>query len=681
MVGFDPQPEVPPAPPPYPDGERGARYAMTPSEFDARVDAWRERALSGRLDAEIRQSRAFRDATFARELWRTAAFVLATFPITTGALLALNPALPPVDPDTNPDPVARMLARVGQCDRWGGAAFAERGDASYAADVEHVRTIVADALHLLLHALRLLLAALALLLAWNTYRGGAVQGAVQTAAERFRGGSRRAKPRRIVGNPAAPEGVNTAESESETETETEVGGLETPGKGTGLSVPPKTPPSVSFHQRTKPAGAGADSPFRGFGPAPPPPAPPPPPPPPPKVNGRGSLAPLVRANAEGDTNGRVGAPPPPPPPPPPPRGRVGAGGAPDGSTVGPPCGSAVGPLAADPTLHRSRGMAHLRRTVSHRRNARLRAVNAAANEAPTPGAASRMRSQLDSGDVLTELRARSSFLAAAEREAETHADAIANLRRELEALDGTATPDAISNLRDRAEKTLETLTDEPRVLKRLDFPQSRLECLRAAAANGDALAARTRDADALFRDEGSNAPSRARAVLDACVSTADAVEAARRVDESRFLAAGIAFDWTRIRRAREAAVGMTGRYLAEALERSRAARAGTRTKKSNEAIEHDDEDDDKENAASYANDASRGRAPRKKVRWGRDAAPPGAKELGELRAACDLAYKAYARCGGASVEVDALAEAAVAEIEAYGDDVWRAAEEYRRIHD
>ena len=246
MVGFDPQPEVPPAPPPYPDGERGARYAMTPSEFDARVDAWRERALSGRLDAEIRQSRAFRDATFARELWRTAAFVLATFPITTGALLALNPALPPVDPDTNPDPVARMLARVGQCDRWGdaprSAAFAERGDASYAADVERVRTIVADALHLLLHALRLLLAALALLLAWNTYKGGAVQGAFQTAAERFRGGSRRAKPRRIVENPAAPEGVNTAESESETETETEVGGLETPGKGTGLSVPPKTPP-------------------------------------------------------------------------------------------------------------------------------------------------------------------------------------------------------------------------------------------------------------------------------------------------------------------------------------------------------------------------------------------------------------------------------------------------------
>ena len=302
-------------------------------------------------------------------------------------------------------------------------------------------------------------------------------------------------------------------------------------------------------------------------------------------------------------------------------------------------------------------------------------MNAAANEAPTPGAASRMRAQIDPGDVLTELRGRSSFLAAAEREAETHADAIANLRRELEALDGTATPDAISNLRDRAEKTLETLTDEPRVLKRLDFPQSRLECLRAAAANGDALAARRRDADALFRDEGSNAPSRARAVLDACVSTADAVEAARRMDESRFLAAGIAFDWTRIRRAREAAVGMTGRYLAEALERSRAVRAGTRTKRSKGDRARRARMTIRRTRRPNPNLASRGGAPRKKVRWGRAAAPPGAKELGELRAACDLAYKAYARCGGASVEVDALAEAAVAEIEAYGDDVWHAADE------
>ena len=390
-----------------------------------------------------------------------------------------------------------------------------------------------------------------------------------------------------------------------------MGGLETPGKGTGLSVPPKTPPSVSFHQRTKPAGAGADSPFRGSTR------------PRPRRPAAAAAAAAAAAKSERPRKPRAARPrergreirtgvwAPRPRPRPRPRGVESARGAPDGSKVGPHGGSAVGPLAADPTLHRSRGMAHLRRTVSHRRNARLRAVNAAANEAPTPGAVSRMRSQLDSGDVLTELRARSSFLAAAEREAETHADAIANLRRELEALDGTAKPDAISSLRDRAEKTLETLTDEPRVLKRLDFPQSRLECLRAAAANGDALAARTRDADALSETRVPTPRPRARGAGRVRVDGGrrGSRAAGGRVDSSP---RSIAFDWTRIRRAREAAVGMTGRYLAEALERSRAARAGTRTKKSNEAIAHDDEDDDKENAASYANGASRGRAPRKK---------------------------------------------------------------------
>ena len=117
---------------------------------------------------------------------------------------------------------------------------------------------------------------------------------------------------------------------------------------------------------------------------------------------------------------------------------------------------------------------------------------------------------------------------------------------------------------------------------------------------------------------------------------------------------------------------MTGRYLAEALERSR-ARGGDADERPKE--KEASEDDDKENAAPNPNLASRGGRPRKKVRWGRGGGAGARKELGELRAACDLAYKAYARCGGASVQVDALAEAAVAEIEAYGDDIWHAADE------
>ena len=44
-------------------------------------------------------------------------------------------------------------------------------------------------------------------------------------------------------------------------------------------------------------------------------------------------------------------------------------------------------------------------------------------------------------------------------------------------------PCAAAALRARAEATLEPITDEPRVLSRLEFPMHRLECLRAAATN------------------------------------------------------------------------------------------------------------------------------------------------------------------------------------------------------
>jgi hypothetical protein len=54
----------------------------------------------------------------------------------------------------------------------------------------------------------------------------------------------------------------------------------------------------------------------------------------------------------------------------------------------------------------------------------------------------------------------------------------ATLRRKLEALDRTAGSDAVAALRAEAEATLEPITDEPRVLSRLEFPIHRLECLR-----------------------------------------------------------------------------------------------------------------------------------------------------------------------------------------------------------
>ena len=45
-------------------------------------------------------------------------------------------------------------------------------------------------------------------------------------------------------------------------------------------------------------------------------------------------------------------------------------------------------------------MGKLRRAVSSRANARLREVNAAANEAPTPEVARRVKTRLDPSDVL-----------------------------------------------------------------------------------------------------------------------------------------------------------------------------------------------------------------------------------------------------------------------------------------
>jgi len=51
-----------------------------------------------------------------------------------------------------------------------------------------------------------------------------------------------------------------------------------------------------------------------------------------------------------------------------------------------------------------------------------------------------------------------------------------------------------------APATLEPITDEPRVLSRLDFPLHRLECLRAAATNRGRVVALRADADALLAD-------------------------------------------------------------------------------------------------------------------------------------------------------------------------------------
>jgi hypothetical protein len=402
-------------------------------------------------------------------------------------------------------------------------------------------------------------------------------------------------------------------------------------------------------------------------------------------------------------------------------------------------------------------MGKLRRAVSSRANARLREVNAAANEAPTPEVARRVKTKLDPSDVLAELQAKSPFLAEANREAESHAFAIASLREALEKMDGTASAETIEALRDRAEQTLAALTDEPRVLRLLEFPEARLESLRVAAANAKRLSECRKRAENLARAFSSRASTasslfaehaQALAVLDACVSTADAVAASRGADERRFRDAGIAFDWRLIEATREAAVGMCGARLRSALARCAAARE--RLEETEGILRKDEEKENDaevlpglgassrafgvsaipsrpkslerrstkkdilpegedrlffESSALRARDAngaetvppfspfSAGHHVFVRASETRTPTHPGvsrfaarldsrrkaavsdaAIDLWVLKSACDLAYRAYAGCGGVDASLDAAASLAEFEIVAFGEEAWREAE-------
>ena len=682
---FDPAPEAVPAPAPYPDGA----YAMTPSQFDARVESWTARQAD--FDASLRRDRAFAHLTRQREIRAAgAAAFVALLPLTSvfGALTAL-PDAPQADPAT------RALGLHGACDRWAGAPvtsgnlewdqepFRVGGVDVKAAEVERLAPRVAATLLVVAAAIAL----------------GIVYGVCARAAT-----MRRAATSRNACRVSSGEEKETASTATTAALEMRV-----------------SPPRVS----------------------------PPPPPPPPALRPPGSLGPLSRT-------------PVPPPPPPPRTPRAGGGGSPPASA-----------------LRRSLAMGKLRRAVSSRANARLREVNAAANEAPTLEVARRVKTQLDPSDVLAELQAKSPFLAEANREARAHARAIASLREALERLDGTASAETIEALRDRAEQTLAALTDEPRVLRLLEFPEARLESLRVAAANAKRLRECRAAAERLARaysfsfSSSSTASSlfaehaQALAVLDACVAAADAVAASRGADERRFRDAGIAFDWRAIEATREAAVGMCGARLRSALARCAAARerlSTSRVEKVERAEGPDvfvipsvpegrilQKDEGKENDAEVAGLGAnenvrsrafgvsampsrpffaRGRGTKKDVldvsgeerlffvdalrardANGAEAVPPlpltrghrvfvreetppptegarrfaarldsrrdvsdAATDLWVLRSACDLAYRAYAGCGGVDAATDAAAAEAEVEIAAFGEEAWREAE-------
>ena len=706
-AAFDPAPEAVPAPAPYPDGT----YAMTPSQFDAQVESWT--AKQADFDASLRQDRAFVQLTRQREIRAAgAAAFVALLPLTSvfSALTAL-----PVAPHA--DPAARALALHGACDRWAGApvtggdlAWEEetfRGVDVKAAEVERLALRVAT-------TLLVVAAAVALGIAYGVCARAA---SVMRRAATFRDANARVSSGKK--NETAPREISTD-------------ALETPAR---VSPPP------------------------------------PPPPPPPAPRRPGSLGPLSRPpdlRIFADDTKTKPHPPPPPPPPRTPRG-----------------GSLTTETSSSPAsaLRRSLAMGKLRRAVSSRANARLREVNAAANEAPTPEVARRVKTRLDPSDVLAELRAKSPFLAEASREARAHARAIASLREALERLDGTASPGSIEALRDRAEVVLAEITDEPRVLRLLEFPEARLESLRVAAANAAALRRRRARAETLARDAEAAMEARANGcdvrtsggaergaslfldhaaaldALDACVSAADAVDASRDADERRFRDAGIAFDWRATGATREAAVAMCGARLRSALARCAAARerearrVSTESKENDVFVFDDFRGENRDTRAGFQTpqnntrfvcssgipfrvvsaldargddvfrsredvtrrvlpesgalvDALRARdvngaevgsplpiarkpnrtasAENKPPRTASTRCPSrvdarrpvsdAALNLWVLRSACDLAYRAYAACGGVDAATDAAAAEAEAEIAAFDEEAWREAE-------
>jgi hypothetical protein len=201
----------------------------------------------------------------------------------------------------------------------------------------------------------------------------------------------------------------------------------------------------------------------------------------------------------------------------------------------------------------------------------------------------------------------------------------------------------------------------------------------------------------------------AEEALDRCTTLVTELQAARISDEKRFKAAGITFDYEELRHAREAAVAMTGRCLERALRCSQATRRQQAFVDTVDAATAAAEAVAREGAAApevtmtttaaetgtlaaaaaagpgmagvpgpgaagagAGTAAAASRASR--ARWQMASAPPGARELKVLRAACDLAYRAYSGCGGVSARVEALALQARAEIHEYGDDTWRAAD-------
>ncbi|CAN1810745.1 Uncharacterized protein At4g04980 [Linum perenne] len=298
------------------------------------------------------------------------------------------------------------------------------------------------------------------------------------------------------------------------------------------SQPPRPPPPAPVLTRTQ-----LESLLQSLAPEPPMPtpvlksqaattkaAPPPPPPPPPQMTTgmpRTTCAappppPLLRESSNGSASSRTQPPsqpidgstlPPPPPqpssqsmprtkcaaPPPPPLLKESSNGSAssrtqppsqpkDGSTLPPPPPGAaklLRPRKSNTKLKRSSNMGNLYRVLKGRVEGGTQIRSQNGRGSPNSNNAG---GKLGMADALAEITRRSAYFRQIEEDAQTYAEEITRLKRELSSFKTKDMTELVS-FYNYVESVLENLTDESQVLARFEgFPQKKLEAIRSAAA-------------------------------------------------------------------------------------------------------------------------------------------------------------------------------------------------------
>ncbi|CAN1810747.1 Uncharacterized protein At4g04980 [Linum perenne] len=219
-------------------------------------------------------------------------------------------------------------------------------------------------------------------------------------------------------------------------------------------------------------------------------APPPPPPPPPQMttdNGSTLPPPPPQPSSQSMPRTKCAAPPPPPllkessngsassrtQPPSQPK---------DGSTLPPPPPGAaklLRPRKSNTKLKRSSNMGNLYRVLKGRVEGGTQIRSQNGRGSPNSNNAG---GKLGMADALAEITRRSAYFRQIEEDAQTYAEEITRLKRELSSFKTKDMTELVS-FYNYVESVLENLTDESQVLARFEgFPQKKLEAIRSAAA-------------------------------------------------------------------------------------------------------------------------------------------------------------------------------------------------------